>query len=81
MVNIFDHGLGHGIGVEIHEEPYQNATSQTILQPELAKGTPIENGLPPASLAMGILSLIASSGLVGFILNRKITGFIGIKEI
>lgn len=28
----FDHGLGHGIGVEIHEEPYENATSQSILK-------------------------------------------------
>ncbi|ATZ18683.1 Xaa-Pro dipeptidase [Williamsoniiplasma somnilux] len=27
----FDHGLGHGIGVEIHEEPYENAISKSIL--------------------------------------------------
>lgn len=28
----FSHGLGHGFGLEIHEQPYLNPTSQTILQ-------------------------------------------------
>ncbi|ATZ16497.1 Xaa-Pro aminopeptidase/Xaa-Pro dipeptidase [Entomoplasma freundtii] len=29
----FTHGLGHGMGIEIHEEPYENASSQSILEP------------------------------------------------
>lgn len=29
----FGHGLGHGIGLENHELPFINSTSQTILQP------------------------------------------------
>lgn len=28
----FSHGLGHGFGLEIHEEPYLNPSSQTILK-------------------------------------------------
>lgn len=28
----FNHGLGHGMGIEIHEEPYENATSKSILE-------------------------------------------------
>src|SRR5690606_5409119 len=29
----FGHGLGHGIGLEIHEAPRVSFTSETILQP------------------------------------------------
>lgn len=28
----FTHGLGHGLGIEIHEEPYENPSSKTILK-------------------------------------------------
>ncbi len=29
----FIHGLGHGIGLKVHEEPYINTRSETILEP------------------------------------------------
>lgn len=29
----FNHGLGHGVGVDIHEEPYLNAESDVVLSP------------------------------------------------
>lgn len=29
----FIHGTGHGLGLDVHEEPYLNATSPTVLEP------------------------------------------------
>ena len=30
--NYFTHSTGHGVGVEIHEHPFENATSETVLK-------------------------------------------------
>ena len=29
----FGHGLGHGVGIEVHEAPRMNCESETILEP------------------------------------------------
>ena len=34
--DLFGHGLGHGVGLEIHEAPRLNQHSDTILQPGMA---------------------------------------------
>lgn len=33
LLKYFNHGLGHGVGIDVHEEPYINAESDTLLQP------------------------------------------------
>lgn len=30
--NYFTHSTGHGVGVEIHEHPFENSTSETVLK-------------------------------------------------
>ena len=32
MGKFFGHGLGHGVGMQIHESPYLNPTDDTILK-------------------------------------------------
>jgi Xaa-Pro aminopeptidase len=33
VLNLFTHALGHGIGLQTHEAPSLNATSESILRP------------------------------------------------
>lgn len=33
LLRYFNHGLGHGVGVEVHEEPYLRPGSATLLEP------------------------------------------------
>lgn len=33
LLRYFNHGLGHGVGVEVHEEPYLRPGSKSILEP------------------------------------------------
>ncbi len=33
LESYFEHGLGHGVGLDIHEEPYLGRTTECILQP------------------------------------------------
>jgi Xaa-Pro aminopeptidase len=32
LAEYFIHGLGHGVGIDIHEDPYLNTTSKTVLK-------------------------------------------------
>ncbi len=32
LLRYFNHGLGHGVGLDVHEEPYLNSRSDTVLQ-------------------------------------------------
>jgi Xaa-Pro aminopeptidase len=41
--SFFIHGLGHGVGLEVHEEPFFRLNRKTILQPGMA--VTIEPGL------------------------------------
>ncbi|MEI7883967.1 MAG: aminopeptidase P family protein [Clostridia bacterium] len=35
LAEFFGHGLGHGVGVEVHEEPKLNSTSDTVLMEQM----------------------------------------------
>lgn len=68
----FGHGTGHGVGLEIHEEPFLNPRTDTVLEENMT--VTVEPGIYfPKNFGIRIedLAIVTSSGIINKVSSEK----------